>query len=473
MVQNDLLPDKIDGVPFLFISYSHKNTQALDPVLRILRRNQFRFWYDRGLLSGVEWADELERNISNCSQFLVFITPESVESSFVRKEVSLALSLRKEILVVYLSDTVLSHGLSLLLGDIQAIYRNSFQEPSAFEKALCDALAKETMYGDTQDLISYTRSSSAVGPLTARNQLDETYILHSQIGAGGISKTYLAEHRRTGALVIVKCAATDNPYQAGFFKDCFYREKDTLKKLNRAGCAYIPTLLDFFEDGSSLFLVETLLPGKTLDDGAARSEDEVVLIAKKVLHILHQMHQENILYLDMKPCNLMADRHGNIFLLDFNTSVDLFEAAQHPRSGLGTIGYSAPEQYNNQPTCSYPSDLYSLGRTLEHLLAPGAFLITEKAPIRFYRPDVSAELEDVLERMTADEPYQRYASADEALTALEHYKETDFLKRRAAEKRSSQRCALYKEQKRQQEENCSTLVRELSLEETVILPHVL
>ena len=121
MVQNDLLPDKIDGVPFLFISYSHKNTQALDPVLRILRRNQFRFWYDRGLLSGVEWADELERNISHCSQFLVFITPESVESSFVRKEVSLALSLRKEILVVYLSDTVLSHGLSLLLGDIQAI----------------------------------------------------------------------------------------------------------------------------------------------------------------------------------------------------------------------------------------------------------------------------------------------------------------------------------------------------------------
>ena len=471
MVQNDLLPDKIDGVPFLFISYSHKNTQALDPVLRILRRNQFRFWYDRGLLSGVEWADELERNISNCSQFLVFITPESVESSFVRKEVSLALSLRKEILVVYLSDTVLSHGLSLLLGDIQAIYRNSFQEPSAFEKALCDALAKETMYGDTQDLISFTRSSSGLDLLTARNQLDETYILHSQIGAGGISKTYLAEHRRTGALVVVKFASVNDAYHsASVIKKCFYGEKEILKRLNCVGCAGIPTLLDFYEDSSSLFLVETLLPGKTLDDGAARSEDEVVSIAKKVLHILHQMHQENILYLDIKPQNLMCDRYGNVFLLDFNTSVDLFNSSQHISF---TYGYSGPEQINFNGSCSYSSDIYSLGRTMEYLLAPDAFSKAEKPPIRYHRPDVSVALEDILETMTTDEPYKRYATTDDVLNALNHYKKIDFLKRKAAEKRSAQRCEQYKELKRQQEESLSTLVQELSLEETVVLPHVL
>ena len=470
MVQNDLLPDKIDGVPFLFISYSHKDTQDLDPILHLLRRNQFRFWYDLGLLSGVEWADELERNISNCSQFLVCITPESVASSFVRKEISLALSLHKKILVVYLSDTVLSHGLGLLLGDIQAIYRNSFQDFSAFEKALCDALAKETMYGETQDIISITLSNVRTSQLTARNQLDKTYTLCSQLGEGGISKIYLAQHRRTEAFVAVKYAAINNSYQASFIKDCFQREKEALKQLNRAGCACIPTLLDFFEDNSSVFLVETLLPGKPLNDGEARSEDEVVSIAKKVLHILRQIHQENILYLDMKPRNLMADSYGNVFLLDFNTSVDIYDAAQHPGTRLGTIGYSAPEQYNNAHSCEFSSDIYSLGRTMENLLAADKFSITENAPIRYYRPDVSVELEDVLEKMTEHEPYKRYATAKAALTALEHYKNTDFLKHRASEKRSALRCAVYNELKHRQEENCSTLVRELSLEETGLLP---
>ena len=191
---------------------------------------------------------------------------------------------------------------------------------------------------------------------------------------------------------------------------------------------------------------------------------------KKVLHILHQMHQENILYLDIKPQNLMCDRYGNVFLLDFNASVDLFNSSQHVSF---TYGYAAPEQRNFTGSCSYSSDIYSLGRTMEYLLAPDAFSKAEKPPIRYHRPDVSATLEDILETMTTDEHYKRYATTDDVLNALNHYKKIDFLKRKAAEKRSAQRCEQYKELKRQQEENISTLVRELSLEETVVLPHVL
>ena len=78
-------PDEVEGKPYIFISYSRKDDESVQEILQILRKNHIRFWYDMGLKSGEEWAEELGERIDKCEQFMVLMSPNSVESKYVRK----------------------------------------------------------------------------------------------------------------------------------------------------------------------------------------------------------------------------------------------------------------------------------------------------------------------------------------------------------------------------------------------------
>ena len=119
-------PDEVDeNMPFLFVSYSRKDIKEFQMILEILRRNHFRFWYDMGLKSGAEWAEELGQKIEYCSQFMVIITENSIESKYVRKEINMAVDMKSDgqILVLYLRNLILPNGLKFLLGNLQAVAR--------------------------------------------------------------------------------------------------------------------------------------------------------------------------------------------------------------------------------------------------------------------------------------------------------------------------------------------------------------
>ena len=44
-----------------------------------------------------------------------------------------------------------------------------------------------------------------------------------------------------------------------------------------------------------------------------------------VLEILQYLHKQSILYLDLKPQNLMVDEQGNVWLIDFGSCCFYFE----------------------------------------------------------------------------------------------------------------------------------------------------
>lgn len=82
-------PDEVEGKPYIFVSYSRKDEEEVQEILHILRKNHIRFWYDMGLKSGAEWAEELGEKIDKCEQFMVLLSPNSVESKYVKKEIAL------------------------------------------------------------------------------------------------------------------------------------------------------------------------------------------------------------------------------------------------------------------------------------------------------------------------------------------------------------------------------------------------
>jgi hypothetical protein len=144
---------------------------------------------------------------------------------------------------------------------------------------------------------------------------------------------------------------------------------------------------------------------------------------------------------DIKPQNLMLTDEGRIKILDFGLARLASEMSAGASGALtqrgmvmGTPDYIAPEQANDAHAADIRADIYSLGCTLYHLLAgqppfPSGTVLEkvlshlerQPQPITSLRGDVPAALVEVLARMTAKAPAQRYQTPAEVVQALQPF----------------------------------------------------
>lgn len=83
-----LVPD--DSGPFIFISYAHKNSDSIRPLIRKMQQDGFTVWFDDNILPGSEWSEEIATHIEQCTLFVAFITPEYMASENCKKELHFA-----------------------------------------------------------------------------------------------------------------------------------------------------------------------------------------------------------------------------------------------------------------------------------------------------------------------------------------------------------------------------------------------
>ena len=131
-----------DG-PYSFISYAHADKVKVYQTIRGFREKGINIWYDEGIPPAGEWVDELAQAIKKSSSFVVFVSPRSADSRYVRMEVQYALSENKEILTIFLEDTQLPPGLSLCLQQFQSI---STKETNWAENACKALLIRQDSY---------------------------------------------------------------------------------------------------------------------------------------------------------------------------------------------------------------------------------------------------------------------------------------------------------------------------------------
>ncbi len=79
--------------PYLFVSYAHKNSDLVQPVLRILFENKIRVWYDEGIAPGSEWPHNIAWHLQHAAGVLVFVSPASLMSPNCENEVVNAVEL--------------------------------------------------------------------------------------------------------------------------------------------------------------------------------------------------------------------------------------------------------------------------------------------------------------------------------------------------------------------------------------------
>ena len=108
---------------YIFISYAHKDSEKVIPIVNAMIDNGYRVWYDSGIEAGTEWPEYIEDHLMNSEVVVVFMTPSAIESRNCRNEINFALELKKEILVVYLEETTLIKGMRLQLNSTQSLFR--------------------------------------------------------------------------------------------------------------------------------------------------------------------------------------------------------------------------------------------------------------------------------------------------------------------------------------------------------------
>ena len=60
--------------PYVFISYSHKDSDRVFPILQRLQAEGIRIWYDKGIEWGSKWDNYIARRVHNCDCVIAFLS---------------------------------------------------------------------------------------------------------------------------------------------------------------------------------------------------------------------------------------------------------------------------------------------------------------------------------------------------------------------------------------------------------------
>lgn len=127
--------------PYVFVAYSHEDSDLVYPQIRWLQDQGFNIVWDEGVSPGAVWRREIAEAIRGCSLLLFFTTTNSVVSEHCTREVNFALDEHhRPVLAVHLSKTVLPDALALSLSDRQAILQHELA-PEDYQRKLLASIA--------------------------------------------------------------------------------------------------------------------------------------------------------------------------------------------------------------------------------------------------------------------------------------------------------------------------------------------
>lgn len=257
--------------------------------------------------------------------------------------------------------------------------------------------------------------------------------IEKKIGEGAMANLYLA-HAADGGQRVIKV-----PRQS-FAVDpvslvAFENELRLAPYLEDFHYAYMPRLSG---QTNNQYLVMDYIQGVDLWSHlklhGALPEAETISLGKKIVRAVAELHRRRIVHLDLKLSNVMRTPDGDVRLIDFGLAnhLDLadliYESFREPK---GTPAYIAPEQFigvRDEPR----SDLFSVGVMLFELATgklpyPDASSVLDvinrikRKPVspRLYKPELSRQLEGIIEQCLHADPDDRFADMDALYDALE------------------------------------------------------
>jgi serine/threonine-protein kinase len=269
--------------------------------------------------------------------------------------------------------------------------------------------------------------------------LADRYRVVKVLGQGGFGRTYLAEDsNRFQEYCVLKefIPQVHSSQSLQKAQDLFEREADVLYRLNHPQIPRFREMLRTQHNGQGyLLLVQDYVEGKTYRElqrerqsrGLAFNEAETYQLLFQLLPVLAYLHANGVIHRDISPENLIQRQNDGLpVLIDFGgvkqaAASSLSNESESNLTCLGKTGYAPPEQLQQGKV--YPhSDLYALAVTLLVLLTgkePPALLNSQTLAWQWQQEvQVSPQFANLLNRMLAQQPGDRYPSAAAVLLAL-------------------------------------------------------
>ncbi len=275
------------------------------------------------------------------------------------------------------------------------------------------------------------------------------YRIVDRIGQGSMGRVYLASDRRLETDVVVKFPIVNEKAPAGAeFSGRFEREVRSLIRLSHP---HIVKVLDAGEVRGHPFVVMEYLAGGSLKDrmgggpggrAAPMSPQSLRGWLLELAKAIDFLHAQSHVHRDVKPANILFDRHGNAFLGDFGIikalateeAVGQSNSLTAPGFLVGTPNYVAPEivmgrQFDGR------ADQYSLAMTVHETLTgtncmegptPSATVVNQTMVVppalEDVIPGIPRRVSDAILRGLAKNPADRFEScvemAHELIAAL-------------------------------------------------------
>ena len=256
------------------------------------------------------------------------------------------------------------------------------------------------------------------------------YQVEKELGKGAMGVVYLGKDPKIGRVVAIKTMALSQEFAGEALADArerFFREAETAGRLQHQN---IVTIFDAGEEHDLAYIAMEFLKGRDLVEycksGHLLALPAVVGIVARVAEALAYAHRQNVVHRDIKPANIMYEVESDtVKVTDFGIARITDSSKTKTGMVLGTPSYMSPEQLAGKKVDGR-SDLYSLGVMLFQMLA-GALPFrgdslselmykianVEAVDIRSVRPDLPAELSDIVALAMCKKPELRYQTGDQ------------------------------------------------------------
>ena len=253
------------------------------------------------------------------------------------------------------------------------------------------------------------------------------YEVLEEISRGSMGIVYLGFDSFVDREVAIKVQHNDSIVggdRAARNRKMFFNEAHTAGRLHHPN---ILSILDAGVEGDICYIVMELIPGGNTLKPFCRPDsllpvDTVVEMIFKCAKALDYAHRNGVVHRDIKPGNLLVTQEMDVKVGDFSiaffTESDL--TVTQPLGVMGSPLYMSPEQISDNEVTSR-TDLFSLGVVMYELLTGhhpfhadkistlmNKVLNDEPTPMRFFRNDLPAKLDTIMQRALTKDPEQRY-----------------------------------------------------------------
>lgn len=273
-----------------------------------------------------------------------------------------------------------------------------------------------------------------------------TSTLIQELSRGGMAVIFVAYQRTLKRRIAVKILpkAFVTPVAAELFQ----------KEAEAAAILSHPNIIPVYEvgeEGEFLFIAMQLINGHSLSYFLSKAQKNIVpskrflpvkasiKIVISVLDALGYAHDQGIVHRDIKPGNILMERHTRRpILMDFGLAKWSGQPQGELANILGTPNYMAPEQIVRDDVDGR-ADMYAVGTLLFEMLSSrlpfpnvGSALDLLNMKLRMHdqlfqekpsqvNPQVRKEMDAIISRAVAFDPEKRYASCGEFKKVLETY----------------------------------------------------